>query len=167
MHSHATLACGSQVYHHITGIWYKTNPTFHIAGDTHHDHPTDLSAFLVIVYLVFRSHAYQFLVPSLLRTIAQDATFYFLVIFTSHLIFELTLLFGRVRTSPSALPLQPTETFIAFNPSASWRVSDTGTHPLCFFTESFSTQQWKHRVRPGISLLPQPSGLNYVSGIFR
>jgi hypothetical protein len=36
-------------------------------------------------------------IPSLLRTIAKDATYYFLIIFTSHLALELTLVLARVR----------------------------------------------------------------------
>ena len=100
MRSRATFIRGSRVYHHITNIRYETTLVFRIAGDTHHDYPADLLAFLVIVYLVLRSHVYRIPVPSLLRTIAQDATHYFLILFTSHLVFELTLLVGRVRTSP-------------------------------------------------------------------
>ena len=38
-------------------------------------------------------------IPSLLRTIAQDATYYFLVVFTSHLVIMLFLLFANVRIS--------------------------------------------------------------------
>lgn len=37
--------------------------------------------------------------PSLVHTIVHDATIYFLVIFTSHLIFLSTLIFERVRNS--------------------------------------------------------------------
>jgi len=65
--------------------------------DSNSDHPADLLAFSVIVYLVLRSNAYRLPVPSLLKTIAQDATYYFLIIFTSHLLLGLTLLLGRVR----------------------------------------------------------------------
>ena len=151
----------------MPGLRYETFLILSLVGDTHPDHPTDLLAFLVIVYLVFRSHVYRLPIPSLLRTIAQDSTHYFLLIFTSHLVFELTLLLGRVRISPwrSTFSLWLTETLTAFNSTASWRVSDTGTRLLCFFTESFSTQQWKHHVRPGISLLPQQSGLNCVGQV--
>ena len=35
----------------------------------------------------------------ILRAIIQDATVYFLFIFTSHFVFEMTLLFARVSTS--------------------------------------------------------------------
>ncbi|KAF9644213.1 hypothetical protein BDM02DRAFT_1059665 [Thelephora ganbajun] len=55
----------------------------------------DFLAFALIIYLVARSNVYKSPIPSLLWTIAQDATLYFLVIFTSHLVLELTLLFGR------------------------------------------------------------------------
>ena len=78
----------------------RDHPCLSYCRRYHHDHPTDLLAFLVIVYLVLRSHLYRVPVPSLLRTIAQDSTHYFLIIFTSHLVFELTLLLGRVRISP-------------------------------------------------------------------
>lgn len=35
-------------------------------------------------------------VPNLLGIVAEDATRYFLVIFTAHLVLEMTILFGRV-----------------------------------------------------------------------
>ncbi|KAF9644033.1 hypothetical protein BDM02DRAFT_1244016 [Thelephora ganbajun] len=38
---------------------------------------------------------YQFRIPSLFRTIAQDATGYFLLVFTSHLALELAQILGR------------------------------------------------------------------------
>lgn len=37
--------------------------------------------------------------PGILRTIVQDATVYFLVIFTSHFVLEMTLLLARVNIS--------------------------------------------------------------------
>jgi len=55
----------------------------------------DLLAFLLIAYLALRSNVYELQMPSLLKTIVQDATHYFLVIFTSHIVLELTLVFGR------------------------------------------------------------------------
>ena len=69
----------------------------HLGGDSDSDHPTDFLTFSLIVYLVLRANLYQHPMPSLFKTIAQDATYYFLVIFTSHLMLELTLLFARVR----------------------------------------------------------------------
>ncbi|KAF9644220.1 hypothetical protein BDM02DRAFT_3122279 [Thelephora ganbajun] len=55
----------------------------------------DFLAFSLIIYLVARSNVYKSPIPSLLWTIAQDATLYFMFIFTSHLVLELTLLFAR------------------------------------------------------------------------
>jgi len=66
----------------------------------------DLLAFSVIVYLVVQSNVRRVQVPRLLRTIAQGATHYFLIIFTSHLVLELTLLLARVRVF-SMLRLHP------------------------------------------------------------
>ena len=65
--------------------------------DTRSDYPADLLAFSVIVYLVVRSNISNFPIPTLLKTIARDATYYFLLIFTSHVIFVLVLLFAKVR----------------------------------------------------------------------
>ena len=60
--------------------------------------PSDLLAFSAIVYLVVRSNIYyEVPIPSLLKTIARDATYYFLVIFTSHLVLVMFLLFASVR----------------------------------------------------------------------
>ena len=60
---------------------------------------TDASVFLVIVVLAVKSGLNGHKMPRTLRTIVQDATVYFLVIFTSHFIFEMSLLFARVSTS--------------------------------------------------------------------
>jgi len=54
----------------------------------------DFLAFVVIIYVALQSNLWKFGIPSLFRTLAQDATRYFLVIFTSHLVLELTLIFG-------------------------------------------------------------------------
>lgn len=51
----------------------------------------DFLAFLLIIILATKSEAAGLGVPSLLYTIAEDATLYFLVIFTAHIAFELTL----------------------------------------------------------------------------
>ena len=68
-------------------------------GDTRSDRPTDLLAFSVIVYLVVRSNVDKVPIPGLLRTIARDATYYFLVIFTSHFVFVMFLALASVRIS--------------------------------------------------------------------
>jgi len=54
----------------------------------------DLFTFLVIVYAALRNNMYQFKILRLFRTIVQDATYYFLIIFTSHLLFEFILVFA-------------------------------------------------------------------------
>ena len=66
----------------------------------------DFLAFSVIAYLSGRSAIPQFGIPGLLGTIARDATKYFLVIFTSHFIFTMTILFARVSLT-ARLELQP------------------------------------------------------------
>ena len=53
----------------------------------------------MIVALTIRSGLEGFKVPMILRTIVKDATVYFLVIFTSHFVLGMTLLFARVRIS--------------------------------------------------------------------
>jgi len=61
--------------------------------------PTDSSVFLVIVFLAAKSGRNGYKMPKVFRTIVQDATIYFLVIFSSHFVFEMMLLFARVSTS--------------------------------------------------------------------
>ena len=68
-------------------------------GDTHFYHHTDGLAFSVIVYLVVRSNVHKIPIPSILKTIAQDATYYFLVIFASHLLLMFQLWTASVSTS--------------------------------------------------------------------
>jgi hypothetical protein len=61
---------------------------------------TDLLAFLVIVVFAVKAGFMnpKFRGPRIIRAIVQDATVYFLFIFTSHFVFEMTLLFARVGT---------------------------------------------------------------------
>ena len=80
----------------MSGLRYETFLVLSPVGDTYPDNTTDLLAFLLVVYLVSRSNVHRLAVPSLLRIIAKDATYYFLVIFTSHLALELTLSLARV-----------------------------------------------------------------------
>ena len=91
------------ISHHISPIRYKTFLVVY-SGEAHSDHPTDLLAFSVIVYLVVRSNLYRVPIPSLLKTIAQDATYYFLIIFTSHFVLVMFMAFETVRI-PSILYL--------------------------------------------------------------
>jgi hypothetical protein len=73
-------------------------PVFHL-GDIDPDHLADLLVFSIIVYLVMRSNANKVPIPRLFKTIAQDATYYFLVIFTSHFVTVMFLAFASVRIS--------------------------------------------------------------------
>lgn len=57
---------------------------------------TDVLAFIVIVILAVRSAGRDFKMPFIIRSIVQDSTVYFLVIFTSHLLLEMMLLLSRV-----------------------------------------------------------------------
>jgi hypothetical protein len=75
---------------------------FHPERDDDSDYPTDLLAFLLIVHLAVRSEVHRVPIPSLLRTIVRDATYYFLFIFTSHLVLMLFLLFASVSISSSS-----------------------------------------------------------------
>jgi hypothetical protein len=61
----------------------------------------DLLTFGFIIFFARKSKVPGFKIPTLLDTIAEDATRYFLVIFTSHLVFVITLNLGRV--SPAIL----------------------------------------------------------------
>ena len=62
-------------------------------------HTLDFLAFLVIVFLSKKSRGAGPKVPGILRIIVEDATRYFLVIFTSHFVLEMTLSLARVSTS--------------------------------------------------------------------
>jgi len=57
---------------------------------------TDFLAFLAIVILATKSELKGFKMPRILRTIVRDATVYFLVVFASHFVPEMTLLLARV-----------------------------------------------------------------------
>ena len=61
----------------------------------HYDTTLDFLAFLFIILSAKRSR-HGLNIPTVLGTIAQDATRYFLVIFTSHFILVMTLNLGRV-----------------------------------------------------------------------
>jgi len=112
LHVRARKACRARISRHIPTLRYETSDVCRLGGDTYTRFHTDLLAFLLIIHLACRSGVHQFKIPSLFRTIAQDTTCYFLVIFTSHLTLELTLIFGTVRMifhffSRQLIPLQP------------------------------------------------------------
>ena len=61
----------------------------------------DFLAFSLIIFLTGKSGTSNIRGPTLLGTIAQDATWYFLVIFSSHFVLEMTLTLGRVSPTTS------------------------------------------------------------------
>ena len=61
----------------------------------------DLLAFSLITFLAAKSRAPNLRGPTLLGNIAEDATWYFLVIFSAHFVLEMTLTVGRVSATPS------------------------------------------------------------------
>jgi hypothetical protein len=98
VHLRESVVCVSRIYHHVPRIRYET-PLVLRLGDIHSDRPTDFLAFSVIVYLVVRSNLNKIPIPSLFKIIVRDATRYFLVIFTSHLVLVIFLGVGNVRIS--------------------------------------------------------------------
>jgi hypothetical protein len=80
-------------------VFIRTYPTGGLV------HP-DLLAFSLIVFLASRSGATRLKIPTILGTIAADATLYFMVIFTSHFVLTMTLVFGRVRAIAPIFGLQ-------------------------------------------------------------
>ena len=63
----------------------------------------DVLAFSLIIFVAKRSAKPGLGFPSLLEVIARDATLYSLVIFTAHLVLEITLIFTRVGAAVSLL----------------------------------------------------------------
>ena len=170
MHFQTTQTPGTRIHHHISRIRCEASRALSFTGDAYPDHLIDLLAFLLTIYIALRSNMHEFQRPGLFGNIARDSTHYFLVIFTSHLVLELTLLLGRVRIS-SRFPvssLRLTETFVACNTTAPRQVSDAKTIPLShLFTGSFPASQWKRRVCLNFSFLPKPSDPNHLLGTFR
>jgi hypothetical protein len=104
VHLRESAVCGSRIYHHVSRIRYET-PLVLRLGDIHSDRPADFLAFSDIVYLVVRSNLNEIPIPGLFKIIVRDATRYFLVIFTSHLVLVIFLGVGNVRiSSQSCIP---------------------------------------------------------------
>ena len=80
-------------------LTYGAEPLVIYLGNARPNHPADFLAFSVIIYLVVRSNVTKVPIPSILKTIARDATYYFLVIFTSHLVIVMFFLFASVSSS--------------------------------------------------------------------
>ena len=99
VHFRGISSLGNRAYYRVCRIRYETSLASHLEGDIHPDHSADLLVFSVIIYLVVQDNVERVPVPRLLKTIAEDATYYFLVIFTSHLMSAMFLAFARVRIS--------------------------------------------------------------------
>lgn len=103
-----------RLHEHLSLLWcvrivLRLNQTMFISADPPGDtYAPDSLAFSLIIYLAIRSKASSVKIPTILGTMAEDATRYFLVIFTSHFVLEMTLILGRVNpTAP--LPTAPNE----------------------------------------------------------
>ena len=93
----------NRIRRHVSRIWYVVSfvvqtSTDHLE-DTRSDHLPDFLAFSVIVSLVIRSGLRGVPIPSIFKTITRDATYYFLVIFSSHLLLVIFLALEKVSTS--------------------------------------------------------------------
>jgi len=88
---------GNRPHSHLALLWFAFSEVL-LYPSSLTILPTDSAVFLVIVLIAAKSAIKGYKVPGVLRTIVQDATIYFLVIFTSHFIFEMMLIFGRVST---------------------------------------------------------------------
>ena len=83
-------------------------------------------AFLMVTLWARKSKARGFRVTTILDTIAKDATWYFMVIFTSHFVLVMTLNLGRVSVAVSlctATNYTPLRIPLANDPTASGHVS--------------------------------------------
>jgi len=98
VHPRVAAFYGGRIYRHDSRIRYGTPLAIHLE-DTHPDHLPDVLAFSVIVFLVVWSNVTKIPLPGILKTIARDATYYFLVIFTSHLVTAMFFWFASVSTS--------------------------------------------------------------------
>jgi hypothetical protein len=98
VHRRGTVVCASRIFRHVSRVRYETSLGLRLGG-IRSDHPADILAFSVIVYLVVQSNINKVPIPRLFKIIVQDATYYFLVIFTSHLVFVMFLALESVRIS--------------------------------------------------------------------
>ena len=76
------------------------------ANSTENVYESDFVAFSLMIILAVTSGARGLKIPMILRTMAEDATRYFLVIFSSHFVLEMTLNLGRVSVNVSFFGLQ-------------------------------------------------------------
>jgi len=97
----------NRVHKHPSRIRYvRITPNMHLmvlilTDPCDNMYTPDFFAFSLIIFLAVKSRVANLRGPTLLETIAEDATLYFLVIFGSHLALEFTLTLGRVSATPS------------------------------------------------------------------
>ena len=76
---------------HQVGILQSFNGSELISERCHRIHAVTMKNTPIISFLVAKSGTSNIRGPTLLGTIAQDATWYFLAIFSSHFVLEMTL----------------------------------------------------------------------------
>lgn len=117
-------ARGDNRNHVFDSIWYVIFPApWHLHRRTDHPSVQDTLAFLIILYSVkWRGTTHG--VSSILNKIFRDATTYFIVIFTSHLLQVLFESFAPVSDFPTYLSSSaPDELHTANDSTASGEVS--------------------------------------------
>ena len=149
VHHRVAVVYGTRIHHYDSRVRYGTPLAIHL-GNTHPDHLQDVLAFSVIVFLVVRSNVTKIPLPSILKTIARDATYYFLVIFTSHLVTAMFFWFASVSTSSKSSLFYPwlAYTLTEQNEATPFRVSDAGARFLRSFTENFPRKTVESRCTP-------------------
>ena len=91
----------------------------------------DLLAFLIIVHLAGRWTIRWFGIPGLLGTIMRDATRYFLVVFTAHLVLAASIIFARVGSKMYFANRMLLISYLAFSSTTSRHVSHSSV-PFLF-----------------------------------
>lgn len=94
---HQTSKGGNRLHNHLALLRSASSEViFHF---TPANAATDVLAFLVVLVLGVKSGLKDFKMPNILRMILEDSAIYFLVVFSTHLVLEMTLLFARVNAS--------------------------------------------------------------------
>ena len=103
-----------RVYGHLPLLWcvriiVYPNQTVFISetGPSGDMYAPDFLAFLVMIVLTIKSRKSATKTRNILGVMAEDAALYFLVVFTSHFVLEMTLTLGRVSVTS---PLRPRPT---------------------------------------------------------
>ena len=95
MYLHQASEGRNRPHGYLAFLWFAHSEA-HFRFSTLTNMTTDSSAFMVIFGLAAKSGLMGRKMPRILRAIVQDATIYFLVIFTSHFVLEMTILLARV-----------------------------------------------------------------------